>query len=122
MIYEGSKGSLNLYYKGLLISSYPLTKLKTFERYKYQGDSLIIKSLKLNINMKLQIKTYKQFCYMIYKRKLNKEAIRRSDHLMFLNSIFALLKLKVIENDSDNGYLTMSRKKPTKFKTTVLEN
>ena len=48
---------------------------------------------------------------MIYKRKLNKEGIRRSDHLMFLNSIFALLKLKAIDNDNENGYLTMPRKK-----------
>ena len=111
MIYEGSKGSLNLYYNGLLISSFPLTKIKTFERYKYQGDSLIIKSLRFNVDMKLQIKTYKQFCYMIYKKKLNKESIRRSDHLMFLNSIFALLKLKAIDNDNQNGYLTMPRKK-----------
>lgn len=111
MIYQGSKGSLTLYYNGLLISSFPLTKSKSLERYKYQGDSLIIKSLKLNINIKLQIKTYTQFCYMIYKRKLNKEPIRRTDHLMFLNSLFALLKLKAIDNDNQNGYLTMPPKK-----------
>ena len=111
MIYEGSQGSLNLYYNGLLISSFPLTKKKTFEQYKYQD----------NLNIKLQIKTYKYFCNMIYERKKNKQAIRRSDHELFISSLFALLKLKVIENDSDNGYLTMSRKKPTKFKTTVLK-
>ena len=121
MIYEGSQGSLNLYYNGLLISSFPLTKKKTFEQYKYQGDYIIIRSLKDNLNIKLQIKTYKYFCNMIYERKKNKQAIRRSDHELFISSLFALLKLKVIENDSDNGYLTMSRKKPTKFKTTVLK-
>ena len=34
-IYNGCDGSLNLYYKGLLISSFPLTKKKTFEREAY---------------------------------------------------------------------------------------
>ena len=46
MIYNGCDGSLNLYYKGLLISSFALTKNKTFERYKYQGEYLILKSMK----------------------------------------------------------------------------
>ena len=44
-----------------------------------------------------------------YNRKKNKQPIRRSDHEMFLSSFFGLMKLKIIDNDDDNGngYLIM---------------
>jgi hypothetical protein len=110
-IYYGCDGSLNLYYKGLLISSFPLTKKKTFERYKYQGQYLILTSMRQNLNIKKIIYTLTFFCTHIYKRKKNKLPIRRSDHKLFLSSLFALLKLKVIEDDELNGYLVMPKKK-----------
>lgn len=121
-IYNGSNGSLNLYYKGLLISSFPLTKNKTFERYKYQGEHLILQSMKCDKNIKLIIYTLTLFCNTIYKRKLNKQPIRRSDHEMFLSSLFGLLKLKIIDNDESNGFLIMPRKKLSKFKTSKFKN
>jgi len=110
-IYNGCDGSLNLYYKELLISSFPLTKKKTFERYKYQGEYLILESMKQNKKIKDIIYTLTYFCNMIYNRKLNKQPIRRSDHKLFLSSLFALMKLKIIHNDELNGYLIMPRKK-----------
>tara|TARA_R110001592_G_scaffold353717_3_gene652808 strand:- start:5592 stop:5921 length:330 start_codon:yes stop_codon:yes gene_type:complete len=109
MIREGCKGSLNLYYKSLLISSYPLTNKKTFERYLYQGEYLIRKSK--HIPIKVQIKTYIHFCNMIHRRKFNHQPIRSSDHEMFLNSLFALMRLNIIEDDENNGYLIMNKKK-----------
>jgi len=109
MIYEGSKGSLNLYYKSLLISSFPLTNKKTFERYFYQGEYLIRKSKQIPI--KIQIKTYLHFCNMIFSRKKNNQPIRKSDHEIFLNSLFALMRLKIIDDDESNGYLIMNKKK-----------
>ena len=95
MIYKGSNGN------------YPLTKNKTYERYKYQGDYLILKSLKENMNLKKQIKTYFYFCNMIRKRKINQQPIYRSDHELFISCFFALMKLKIIEEDNMNGYLIM---------------
>jgi len=109
MIYNGSEGSLNLYYKGLLISSYPLTKKKTFENYFYQGELMIRQSS--GIPIKLQIKTYIHFLNTIHNRKINKQPIRRSDHIYFLNCLFALMRLKIIEDDEANGYLIMKKKK-----------
>jgi hypothetical protein len=110
-IYNGSDGSLNLYYKSLLISSFPLTKKKSFERYQYQGEYLILETMKQNINIKKMIYTFTLFCNSIYKRKLNKLPIRRSDHNSFLSCLFALMKLRIIENNDQNGYLVMGRKK-----------
>ena len=121
-IYNGCDGSLNLYFKGLLISSFPLTKKKTFERYLYQGEYLILESMKQNKNIKLIIYTLTLYCNQIYKRKKNKQPIYRSDHELFLSSLFGLLKLKIIENDETNGYLVMPRKKLPKLKTSILKN
>ena len=113
MIYNGCDGSLNLYYKGLLISSFALTKKKTFEAYKYQGDYLILKSMKEKLIIKQIVFTFTHFCDMIYDRKKNKQPIRRSDHEYFLSCLFSLMKLKIIDNDENNGYLIMPKKKIT---------
>tara|TARA_R110002012_G_scaffold312529_1_gene523342 strand:- start:3701 stop:4048 length:348 start_codon:yes stop_codon:yes gene_type:complete len=111
MIYNGCNGSLNLYYKGLLVSSFPLTNRKTFDRYKYQGEYLILKSMKEKIKIKQIIFTLTHFCNIIYDRKKNKQPIRRTDHEYFLSCLFGLLKLKIIDNDESNGYLIMNKKK-----------
>jgi hypothetical protein len=108
MIYYGKHGSLILFYKNLLIGSYPLTNLKTYERYKYQGEYLILKSLN-TIPLKLQIKTYTTFIEMIYLRKLNNKGIYRSDYEMFLNCIFALIKLKQLDED-DSTFIVEKKK------------
>ncbi len=110
-IYNGCDGSLNLYYKGLLISSFALTKKKTFERYQYQGEYLILKSMKEKLKIKQIIYTFTYFCNLIYNRKLNKQPIRKSDHEYFISCLFGLMKLKIIENDELNGFLIMPKKK-----------
>lgn len=112
-IYQGSTGSICLFYKGYMISSYPLTETKTIDKYLYQGDAMIRSSK--GIPIKIQIKTYLQFCNMILTRKKNDQPIRRSDHIMFMNTLFALLRLRIIDNDDDNGYLECIRKRPKRF-------
>ena len=108
MIIYGKQGSLLLFYKDLLIGSYPLTNLKTYERYKYHGEYLILDSLK-TIPIKLQIKTYLSFCEYIYERKKNKLGIYRSDYQLFLNSIFALIRLKQLDEE-DCIFITPRKK------------
>ena len=110
-IYNGSDGSLNLYYKGLLISSFPLSRKNNFERYQYQGEYLILKSMREKLNIKQIIFTLTDFCNIIYARKKNSQPIRRSDHQMFISCLFGLLKFKIIDNDESNGYLIMKKKK-----------
>ena len=109
MIYNGSEGSICFYFKGLLISSYPLSKKKTLNAYLNQGEELIYKSK--GIPIKVQIKTYLQFCNQIYSRKKNNLAIRRSDHIYFLNCLTALLRLRIIDNDELNGFMCFNKKK-----------
>tara|TARA_Y100000361_G_C10897796_1_gene207477 strand:- start:6 stop:359 length:354 start_codon:yes stop_codon:yes gene_type:complete len=113
MIIYGKKGSLILFYNNLLIGSYPLSNLKNYERYKFQGEYLILKSLKTNIPLKLQIHTYINFCNEIYKRKQNKLGIYRADYEMFLSCIFALIKLKQLDEE-DSTFMVEKKKNKTK--------
>ena len=50
---------------------------------------------------------YLHFCNVIHQRKINRQAIRRSDHELFISCFFALMKLKIIEDDDMNGTLIM---------------
>tara|TARA_R110000744_G_scaffold65792_2_gene134697 strand:+ start:99 stop:422 length:324 start_codon:yes stop_codon:yes gene_type:complete len=107
MIYKGSTGNLSIHYKGVMVSNYSLTKNKTYSRYKDQGDHLILQSLKENIKLKKQIQIFLNFCNVIHKRKINQQPIRRTDHELFISCFFALMKLKIIEDDDMNGILIM---------------
>ena len=118
MIYNGSQGTICFYFKGLLISSFPLHKPnKDAARYIYQGDYLLLQVLRdpkhKNTKIYEHIKVLTHFCNQIYRRKLNKQAIRRSDHELFLSSVMALEKLKIIDSeyDAENGYFIMPKKK-----------
>lgn len=105
-IYNGSEGSICIFYKGLLISSFPLSKKKTLDKYLYQGDYIIKESK--HINIKQQIKTYLYFCNIIYIKKKKKYPIYRSDHQLFLSCVMALIRLKIIDNDNEeelSGYM-----------------
>ena len=48
---------------------------------------------------------------MIYSKKINKQRINTDDHIYFLYSLCALLRLRIIENDDLNGYYTFPCKK-----------
>jgi len=109
MIYNGKEGSICFYYKGLLISSYPLSKKKNLQSYLNQGEELIYKSK--GIPIKVQIKTYLHLCNDIYSRKKNNKPIYRQDHIFFLNCLTALMRLKIIDNDELNGYMCFNKKK-----------
>jgi len=111
-IFEGSEGSLNVFFKDLLISSFPLTKKKTLERYKYQGDHLLEETLREGMDLRTQKFTYLYFCNKIYNQKKEKKAIWTTDHKLFLSCIFGLIKLK--ELDYEDNILVMSKKKKRK--------
>ena len=110
MIYQGEHGSLCIYYKGLLISSFELSEDKPFEAYEEYRKALLEDSLRDGIPLNYQMEILKLFVDEIYKRK-KKKPIWRTDHELFLQSIFALIKLKQIENDDLNGYATFPKYK-----------
>mgnify|MGYP003665399307 FL=1 len=101
MIREGEYGSLNLFYKDLFIGSYALSEKRTYERYKYQGEHLLIDTMKQNgfLNLERQEFTYTHFIDYIYERKSKKETIWRTDYELFLSCVFALIKLNILDED-----------------------
>lgn len=108
------KNNLALFFKDILIGNYPLTELKTYEKYKYQGEYLIVESLKKDVNIKTQIYVYTKFCNLILKRKKEKLGIWRSDYNLFLACIFALIKFKKL--DEDESILIVGKKRKNKTK------
>lgn len=111
MIKQGKQGSYNLFYKDILISSFPIHNKRMIEGYNNQGIELIEDSLRKNISLKTQIRVYKNYCNIIYQLKKQKRKIPTDDHICFLNSFLALMKLNIIHEDDSNGILIMGRKK-----------
>ena len=100
MIKQGKNGSLTLFFKDVLIGSYPLSKKKTYERYKYQGDDLILQTMRENKRtITEQISCYLLLCNGFLRKKKQGLNIWRSDYEIFLACIFALIKLRIIDEE-----------------------
>lgn len=115
MIYEGENGSLCMYYKGLLISSFELSQDKPFDAYEEYGKSLIEQTLRDGIPLNYQKPVFKIFADEIYSRKKDKKPIWKNDHELMCQTIFAMIKLKMIENDELNGYLVCPKYKKKRY-------
>ena len=98
MIFQGSQGSLVLFWDNLLISGFPLG-YRDFAYYKEIANELIVSSLRRNIPMKEQIQTYHCMCEITHKKKKNKTKLLRRDHELFLASCLALVKLQIIDEE-----------------------
>ena len=111
MIYEGSKGSINFYYRNRLIVSRPLTKYRTLTRYEKHRDKVIREALLENWSLQRQIDFHSGFMKKLrYKNKLNEPGSQDKD-LMFVCGM-VLTKLKAIDPDGDReGILIMGPKK-----------
>ena len=113
MIKQGKYGSLNLYYKGRLITSYGVHKPNFTDEEAMKVGEDIVKSHKGIPIIKL-VQNFKLFCEITYQRKIQKKGIRRSDHKLFANCLLALIRLGVVENDDFNGFLICPRRKTTR--------
>lgn len=98
MIFQGSQGSLVLFWNNLLISGFPLG-YKDYNYYKEIANELIVSSLRLNVPMKEQIQKYRCMCEITHKKKKNKTRMYRRDHELFLASALALVKLQIIDEE-----------------------
>ena len=108
----GSQGSICLYYKGLLISSFPLTKKKDKQFYFDIGEKLIKESKNIPIDQRIRFSL--RFMNQIHFKKLKNKAIYKSDHELFCSSMFAMMRLRIVDNDNLNGYMIFPKKKLSK--------
>lgn len=100
---------LYTYWKGTLLSKFHEHDEKECLEF---GKKLIEHSIRQNINIKTQIETYIYFLNTIKRRKDNKQAIYRSDHLLAFHTLMALCFLEIINlDDVEDGILVISQKK-----------
>lgn len=117
MIRQGKLGSFNLYWKGELLSSFPIHNETDIDDYIYQGTYTILHGMKdpnfKNYKLKHHIEAYMLFCNQMFIRKRDGKRINSSDHQLLLSSMMALEKLKIIDSEYDNlkGYFISPRKK-----------
>ena len=112
MIYEGSEGSVNGYFKKKLIVSRPLGNGRTLDSYKKEALRVLIEALRdgcqLEIVKKRSISTLKNFRY--------EETIKEptaEDRVFVLFTLLILIKLGVVEEDGEReGLLICCKKKP----------
>ena len=107
MIREGPDGSLCMYWRGKLITSYPLDysmdsgrEGRPDEFFTSQANNIILQMMRITgFGIKEQINHYKLICNDTYKRKMNGEGIWASDYELFGVAIYSLRKLKFIQDD-----------------------
>ena len=100
----GSGGTLSLHYKGIICSTFPLTKIKTLDYYIKQGEDSIFRHFKTGHSIKEQISICYSFCELFANRRYHKQKVAGCDHDIFLQAIMVLLKTKQINNDILNNY------------------
>lgn len=114
MIFEGTHGSVNGYFKKKLIVSRPLGGVRTLESYKNQAQLVLIQAMRdghqLSQIKNLSIQTLKNFRYMEMKQEPDTE---EKDFILF--TLLILIKLGVVEEDGDQEGLLIMGKKKTKL-------
>lgn len=105
-------GWMYLFWKDLYISKFKYDNKK--ELY-INGKKFVEKNLRENRSIGLQIKVFKHYLDKIHDRKKNKQGIRRIDHQIVYQSIFALVVLKQYEEEDLIYY-------PPKYKKLIKSN
>jgi hypothetical protein len=116
MIYQGSKGSINGFYKGKLIVSRPLTEKLTYKEYKVQADRTIIEGLREGYDIEFIKKSARRLLKLTrYENMINEPT--KEDLNLILLSLFMLIKFREVEEDGEReGILVCGRKKPKKIR------
>lgn len=112
MIYEGSEGSVNGYFKKKLIVSRPLGNGRTLDSYKNEALRVLIEALrdgcKLEIVKKRCISTLKNFRY---EETIKEPTAEDRDFVLF--TLLILIKLGAVDEDGEReGLLVCGKKKP----------
>lgn len=102
------------FWKDKYINKWVLPENK-LEYYYDFGNDLILSGLKKGFNLEKIIITCKVFLDKIEERKSKGLAIYRSDHLLAVQSLFALIKLNQFEEE-DLLLIMKKHKKKTKSK------
>jgi hypothetical protein len=96
------------YWNDIYINKWKLEQRLPIEHYYNFGNDLILSGLKQGRGLKEIESIMRIFLDKISQRKKNKQAVYRSDHLLAVQSIFGLIKLKKY---TEHDLLIIMRKK-----------
>ena len=112
-IYNSKNGSINCFYKSILIASVGTNDFYTIDYYKYAANRLLIEGMEHGNNFQDLKKQFLNFIKRVRYEKIIKKNIDKEDRETILITFLILCKLKIIDEDGDReGILICGRKKP----------
>jgi len=110
-IFEGSQGSICVFFEDKLIASAALTKTRPYEglvaeAYELVEDAVRSKGLSLREISRMMMKA------ILSQRRYNRRFIKKEDQLLIVITMLALVRLKIYE--AEDVLLVMGRKKARK--------
>ena len=104
---------MTLHYKNKYLSKFNLKEPN--EAFDYANDNLIQVMRDEKINIKQIKTTFLLFVEQFYRLRTNKVKCKTSDHRLFMAAFLALMKMNIIQDDNENGYI-ITKRKPKKIK------
>ena len=101
------------YYGDTYINKWKIDKRLTIEDYYDNGNKLIMDGLKKGYSIQHLIKIMNIFLCQIKERRDKKLPVYRSDHLLAVQSLFGLIKLKQY---TENDLLLIMKRKSSQIK------
>jgi hypothetical protein len=111
----GKDGQVALFYRNIHIANFPLGVM-SMEDYKYNANKLILDGMRDGMKIPQIIHALKLFCesirYLTWdnnkKKKYKRKEISLEDYRLFLGSLFALVKLQIV--DEDDAFFIIPKK------------
>jgi len=108
---------ITLHYKNNLISKFNLKYPE--QAFEYANDNLITVMREEKIPIKEIKRMFSLFVEQFYRMRVNKVKCKSEDHNLFMAAFLALMKMNIIQDNNENGFIITKRKlknKKLKFK------
>lgn len=105
---------ITLHYKNTYLSKFNLKEPN--EAFDYANDNLIQVMREEKVSIHEIKRMFLLFVEQFHKMRVNKVKCSMSDHNLFMAAFLALMKMNIIPNDNQNGYIITKRKKKKKLK------
>ena len=111
----GKDGQIALFYRDIHIANFPLGVMQ-LDDYQYNANQLILDGMKDGLKIPEIINALKLFCesirYLTWdnnrKKKYKRKEISLEDYRLFLGSLLALVKLKIV--DEEDAYMIFPKR------------
>ena len=98
------KHFITFHYKGSLLTKY---YLNDYGKLLMMGNDLLLTGMKNNNKLNNMITIMQGFINIFHNRRINKMRVSSNDHAKFVGCFLALMKLNIIKEDDNNGYIIL---------------